>query len=340
MRQTVKKKTLKPIIYRDAWHSKITKEIKQTLAATIYEPLLEAVDEAEVKENAKPTALEQALMDGRVQYVNGTFTGKMSAALSKEIKALGGRFVRGKWRLQEPQMNPSLKKAIDKNKSMLKRLSDGITRRLTEMAENARNAIEGMSIASLGIYAMDRTSDEFKRTVAKEMSVQPQASLKADGRTLLSADYTETRDKPIKQRLSFEMDQSVKEASRNFAYGEIVKLREELEQMVSAGTPRQDVRDYIKARLGVSDTRAKFIARQETSLYTSKLKEAQYKGAGIEQYRWKTAGDVRVRHDHRALNNKTFSWDNPPVVDERTGRKGHPGEDFNCRCIAVPIVEW
>lgn len=334
-----KSKTLEPIHYRDKWHAGIYRAIKKALDDAIFKPLLAVMDE-DVKENAKPSPLEQALIDGRVQYVRGAFTGEMSAALSKEIKALGGRFTRGKWRLPEAMMTPALKKAIDKNRSMLKQLSDGFTKRLSEMAENARLSIDGMSIASLGIYAMDRTSDEFKRTVAKAMSVQPQKTLKLEGKKLLSDEYTRARDLPIKKRIGRQLDDAVKEASRNFAYGEIVKLREELEQMIAAGTPRQKVRDFIESRLKVSNTRARFIARQETSLYTSKLKEAQYKDAGIDRYIWKTSTDSRVRHDHRALHNKEYSWDNAPVVDEKTGRRAHPGEDFNCRCVPKPIVEW
>ena len=61
----------------------------------------------------------------------------------------------------------------------------------------------------------------------------------------------------------------------------------------------------------------------------------RYKSVGVQKYRWSTAGDNRVRPEHKALNGKIFDWDNPPLS---TGGK-HPGEDFGCRCIAIPIVE-
>lgn len=336
----MKKKKLKPVEFRDSWGKPIAKEVRDTFVKTLYDPLMEALDEEDPKENAKPSALERALRDGEVRYQAGTFTGKINAAISKEIKELGGRFTDGHWRLLEQQMPENLRKACVANQSMLRRLADAIDKRLQDMAENARVAIENMSIKSLGIYALDRTSDEFKSTVGKAMSVAPQDSLKREGQKMLKTDYIETRDLPIKQRLGAEIDSAVKESSRYFAYGEIVKLRQDLSKMIAAGKPRGDVVKYIKSRMKVSDNRARFIGRQETSLYTSKLKEAQYKQAGINEYIWKTVGDSRVRHDHRILNKKRFSWDNPPVVDERTGKRAAPGEDFNCRCVAQPVVEW
>lgn len=49
-------------------------------------------------------------------------------------------------------------------------------------------------------------------------------------------------------------------------------------------------------------------------------------------YIWRTRGDGKVRPEHAANNGKIFAWDSPPST-------GHPGEDYNCRCIAEPYVE-
>ncbi|MDR1706162.1 MAG: hypothetical protein LBS19_15970 [Clostridiales bacterium] len=37
------------------------------------------------------------------------------------------------------------------------------------------------------------------------------------------------------------------------------------------------------------------------------------------------------------LNGKKFSWSDPPVVDGRSGRRCHPGQDYQCRCAALPV---
>ena len=62
--------------------------------------------------------------------------------------------------------------------------------------------------------------------------------------------------------------------------------------------------------------------------------------AGVEEYIWSTSGDSRVRESHKKLNGKRFRWDDPPVVDEKTGRRCHPGEDYECRCVALAVFDF
>lgn len=78
--------------------------------------------------------------------------------------------------------------------------------------------------------------------------------------------------------------------------------------------------------------RAELIARDQLSKFNGQLTELRQQDAGIDEYEWQTAGDERVRESHRILNGKIFKWNNPPSV-------GHPGQDYNCRCIAVPIFK-
>ena len=49
-------------------------------------------------------------------------------------------------------------------------------------------------------------------------------------------------------------------------------------------------------------------------------------------YEWRTRGDGRVRSSHRENDGQVFSWDNPPPT-------GHPGEDYGCRCRAIPVSD-
>lgn len=54
--------------------------------------------------------------------------------------------------------------------------------------------------------------------------------------------------------------------------------------------------------------------------------------ADTERYVWRTQRDERVRPSHRMNDGRIFSWSDPPDT-------GHPGEDYNCRCEAIPYVE-
>lgn len=94
----------------------------------------------------------------------------------------------------------------------------------------------------------------------------------------------------------------------------------------------------IERCYGVTKSHARLIASDQMGKLSSQLSRYQQTKAGVSKYVWRTAGDNRVRETHKALDRKTFSWDNPPVVDKK-GRRCHPGEDYHCRCIAVPVLD-
>ena len=83
--------------------------------------------------------------------------------------------------------------------------------------------------------------------------------------------------------------------------------------------------------------RATLIARTETARTASVLVQARAEYVGAESYIWKTAGDWKVRASHRRLNNHEFRWDEAPLSDP-PDHHSHPGQIWNCRCVALPII--
>jgi SPP1 gp7 family putative phage head morphogenesis protein len=57
----------------------------------------------------------------------------------------------------------------------------------------------------------------------------------------------------------------------------------------------------------------------------------------VSKYEWSGVMDRRERKSHRELEGKIISWDNPPDVGN--GRKCHPGQDYQCRCCAIPVFD-
>ena len=101
-------------------------------------------------------------------------------------------------------------------------------------------------------------------------------------------------------------------------------------------TPTRMTKDIMRA-YGVSKRRAQFIARDQIAKLNGQIQQAQQQDAGITEYVWSTCGDERVRESHRALNGKTFSWNEPPMNSD--GRACHPGYDYGCRCIGRPVFK-
>lgn len=330
------KKILQPIIYRDTWHRELSIYFIKKFFTHIFEPLLEAANER--LENSKETILERYLKDGKIQYKDGKFSGQLSASISKEIKALGGKFERGQWSLPMHKMPFVLKRAIDYNMRSMEVMGRNLTTKLEAMTGRTSVFVKNMTIKSLGVENLDRVSKEFKKTVRNKLAVQPE--LDARGLEKISKDYLTTIELPIRKNLLSEFEDRSKAVLEDFSQEIVEKLRDDIQELILGGAPRQKLRDAIKKHLNISNERCKFIARQETALLTVKFKKSQYEQYGINKYKWHTVGDHKVRERHVELNNETIDWSDPPIVDEKTGRRAHAGEDFRCRCQAVPIVEW
>lgn len=103
---------------------------------------------------------------------------------------------------------------------------------------------------------------------------------------------------------------------------------------------------YIEQQLvkqfGVTERRAKLIARDQHSKIQGDMTRIRQTNSGIEYFRWVTAHDERVRHSHVEVSKRdvgygegVFKWSDLPVVD---GVPTFPGQPINCRCVARPVT--
>lgn len=107
---------------------------------------------------------------------------------------------------------------------------------------------------------------------------------------------------------------------------------------IEQGSRADEIAAEILRSGEVAASRAATIARTETSRAQTTLKQARAEAVGSTHYVWRTSQDGNVRSDHKKLNGKVFAWDDPPVADERSGARAHPGCIYNCRCFAVPVI--
>ena len=88
----------------------------------------------------------------------------------------------------------------------------------------------------------------------------------------------------------------------------------------------------VREEFGSVGFNARRIARDQVSKAIGQLNLVRQTGVGIEQYKWRTSQDNRVRPTHAANEGKVFDWDDPPAGT------GAPGQDINCRCSAQPEI--
>jgi SPP1 gp7 family putative phage head morphogenesis protein len=104
------------------------------------------------------------------------------------------------------------------------------------------------------------------------------------------------------------------------------------------GAHPEHIAALLQERVGVSKSRAQLIARDQTLKLNAQIAEHRQRAAGVSEYRWSGALDERERPMHRALEGQKFSWDDPPETSDN-GDRNHPGEDFQCRCVALPVID-
>lgn len=112
---------------------------------------------------------------------------------------------------------------------------------------------------------------------------------------------------------------------------------------VTTGATYKSIEEQIKGTEGIRsvfgklDDRIKLIARNEVSSINGQINKTRMQNIGVTKFEWVTAGDERVRDSHARLNGQVFDWNNPPT-NER-GEKIIPGQDFNCRCQSIAVIE-
>lgn len=119
----------------------------------------------------------------------------------------------------------------------------------------------------------------------------------------------------------------------------IDRLREKLQLAEIEAWRVEQLRNALVEELDITKRHAELIARDQTLKLYGNLTQARQTGAGIDRYEWSTSADERVRPDHDDLDGTIQSWMNPPVTNQKTGARNHPGTDIQCRCVAVPILD-
>lgn len=116
------------------------------------------------------------------------------------------------------------------------------------------------------------------------------------------------------------------------------KLHAEVTKIVTSGVRQglttEDLADQIRERFDVADSKAALIARDQTAQFNGDLTKARQVHAGITKYTWSGVLDDRERDSHLEQEGKVFSWSGggAPGI-------GHPGDDYQCRCVAIPIFD-
>lgn len=320
-------KKLRPIRGLPREFEELEALIKKVLRRELYHPLLSTlIERRDVLENAPEDELVKALQRALVTYKRGLFTGTFSAEISRALRSYGAVWdhkAKG-YRLPKSKLPREVKTAVDLGLSRFQARMERLRERLRKiLPEKIAESVNATPLFDSALFRVDRQL----RETTKAFAVLPELS--ASQRERLSAEWSENLDLWIK----------------DWSASEILKLRKDVERLVRTGARQETLVKLIQKSYGVASGKAKFLARQETNLLLTKFKETRYQDAGIREYTWRcVVGSPAhpVRPSHKALDGRTFRFDQPPVTTApgQPARRNNPGQDYNCRCYAVPIVRF
>ena len=121
-----------------------------------------------------------------------------------------------------------------------------------------------------------------------------------------------------------------------------LEIEGEVMRSIQTGRGMADLQPFLEKRYGITKRRAALIARDQTSKATAAINRARMQGLGVKKFKWlHSMGGKEPRPLHKnVLNGNVYSFDDPPVIDERTGERGLPGVLINCRCRMLPVIEF
>jgi SPP1 gp7 family putative phage head morphogenesis protein len=277
-------------------------------------------------ENTRDSALARALKEGTVSYSRGRFRGQFTAAISRELLSLQATWdaKQNAFYIPKKDLPDPIRAAIETGQDRFDRSIARLEKELKKnLPEKIAKSIDSSNILATQLWKVDKDI----KTTLKGITVEPKLS------------------RQEREKISREWSNNLNRSIKDFSDAQVKSLRKMVKKSVLAGNRYETLIESIQKSYGVTSNKAKFLARQETNLMLAKFAEAKYQKAGVYEYEWQcVAGSPAhpVRPSHKKLNGKIFRFDDPPVT---TGpgepeRRNNPGEDYNCRCKARPIVRF
>jgi len=235
-------------------------------------------------------------------------------------------------------------------------MSKEVNRELTKLykTETAKAYFaEDASIASMARILMNALSDRFT-SLFITMSGDMAASFidgvdKQSKSTLFSSMETMTGGARIKTDImSGDLSETIKASIaenvnliRSIPEQYFTSITGQVMRSVTSGQGLKDLLPFIEKHDMITKKRAKIIAYDQTRKAYSSINAARMQKVGVKKFMWHhSAGGLHPREDHIAMDGNIYSFDDLPIVNKKTGERGLPGSQINCRCFLSPIIEF
>lgn len=183
----------------------------------------------------------------------------------------------------------------------------------------------------------------FLTRVDRNATTNLERSLKSTSADLtLNMKNTPAVNKAIKSRISDNVD-LIKRIPAEF----LDKVKKDVNDSLRKGNGLADLQPKMEERYGEAKRHAQLVALDQTRKAYTAINTERMRANGVTKFEWVHSGgsqEPRPYHLHSpaqgGLNGGIFDINDPPIIDKKTGERGLPGDDYNCRCTMRPIVTF
>jgi uncharacterized protein with gpF-like domain len=121
----------------------------------------------------------------------------------------------------------------------------------------------------------------------------------------------------------------------------LTQVQGALMRSISTEQGMKDLIPFLKEQGGITLRRAQLIARDQNTKMFANLNATRMQALNIEEYIWRhTSGSRYPRHEHVEMSGNKYRFDDPPVIEKKTGKRGKPGDLIYCNCRMQPVINW
>lgn len=270
--------------------------------------------------------LRDAITKGTIYYENGAFYSKQrfSNKVAQELEKIGAHYSRTRraYVISRDKLPSDIIWAVDTLKARVYAKAMAVNQYLGNQLAQAQKLLSKLIF------------DRSVNAILKNLQDRVYANAKQHKIELITPKIDDFMEEEIAKRYTENLDFWIK----NWTEQKIIEMREVVGKMAIEGRSLKTIEEYLQKQFGESQRHAKFLARNESALATTSYLVSKYQREGFTHFKWHTIIDGRERDLHKKYNGQIFRFDDPPIIDERTGQKGLPSQTYNCRCSFSPYV--
>lgn len=193
---------------------------------------------------------------------------------------------------------------------------------------------------SFGTAWTDRTINKLEKRSAKDLG---QSMKKLSGG--LTIDTSQISDK-TRDKILASTDQA-SSLIKSIAPQYTVAVKEAVARSITDSSSsfeelQNSIQSMLQEKYKTHKNKAFNVAKDQIKKSYTNITASRMQEIGSGEYEWVHAGGSQKPRDYHRdeLNGQTFSLDNPPIIDKKTGERGKPGDAINCNCYMIPVINF